>query len=227
MSAQRRFEAIISKKEEVRSGVWELTINSNEPYPFSPGQYLWLINPLKKEFGSKDRNAYSISSDSRAYQEVKILVRENDSDFCKWVLSLGAGSVVEISDPRGSAFVLPKAISHPIAIVTEGIGISPFLSFLRSTEKGVGRNVFIAHKDVVFEDEITRLASRSGARVKKLSDEFKWTDLDGHQDKDGVRFYVSGSKEFVEDVYHELVSYAVKDENISFESIYPEDYGKS
>ena len=125
------FETKILAHKHVADGTHEVTLNRPPAFTFCAGQYLQIALPKLITTDHKGvSRLFSIASSPRDVDELKIAFRVSGSGFKETLMSMPAGSVVQIEQAAGS-FILPENITRPHVLVAGGIGITPFLSYLR------------------------------------------------------------------------------------------------
>lgn len=130
---QRR--AIILRLKEIRN----LTDTSKEfvftpatPIGFQPGQYLELFIPHKHADLKSSRRSFSLTGVPEA-SEVMLGIRFLDpiSSFKQRLLAIKPGETL-VAASIGGDFVLPKDAAQKLLFIAGGIGITPFVSHIRS-----------------------------------------------------------------------------------------------
>lgn len=105
--------------------------------PFIPGQYVELILPHAHADLRGQRRVFTIiGKPGDAQVSIGIRLPEKASSFKKALVALKPGHVVHGVRIAGD-FVLPSDPTTPIVCVAGGIGITPFLSFLMSTDRPI------------------------------------------------------------------------------------------
>lgn len=110
----------------------EVVFAAEAPVRFEPGQYMELTLPHERADGRGLRRIFSISSPPDD-DEIRFGLRLSDppSTFKGALLGLRPGARVEATTVAGD-FVLPKDPSVPLLLFAGGIGVTPFISHLRS-----------------------------------------------------------------------------------------------
>lgn len=148
---------------------WEVAFRPRRPVRFAPGQYLELHLPHAGSDSRGVRRVFSISSPPGAdVLTVAVRVPEPSSSFKRALLDVGEGATVRATGVHGD-FVWPggRHGDRPLLLVAGGIGVTPFLSQLRSGEP---RDVVLVYgvgdgDDVPYRDELVA----SGVRVVLVS----------------------------------------------------------
>ncbi|MCX6733196.1 MAG: hypothetical protein NTX63_00075, partial [Candidatus Peregrinibacteria bacterium] len=95
--------------------------------------YIWFVLPERsKKYGTIDRRAFSLSSGS-SDKTLEIMVSITKSGYSSAITKLKVGQEVDIIGPMGSAFIAPP---EGAIMIAGGLGITPFLSILRSQIPG-------------------------------------------------------------------------------------------
>lgn len=105
--------------------------------PFMPGQYIELTLPHARADVRGQRRVFTIVG-KPGDEQVSIGVRipEKASSFKKALMSLKSGDVVYGVRVAGD-FVLPKDPQIPVVCIAGGVGITPFMSYLMSTNRPI------------------------------------------------------------------------------------------
>ncbi len=177
-AARESVRLVLKKRNKLTLTTDEFIFTPNKPIPYEAGQYIEVQIPHKKIDFRGYRRSFSITSVPKD-KEVSLGVKfyQPSSSFKTALKELPVGSTITATGYWGD-FVLPKDPATPIAYVAGGIGITPFISHLKSTEKSksvrnmtlvysVSNESEIAYKDflvkagisvvVVTQDKITNL----------------------------------------------------------------------
>lgn len=152
---------------------WEVTFRPRRRVRFEPGQYLELHLPHAGADRRGVRRVFSISSPPQS-DDLRIAIRvpEPASSFKRALVDLDAGQRVRATGVHGD-FVWPRDASRrggkSLLLVAGGIGVTPFLSQLRS---GEARDVVLVYgvpdgDAVPYRDELVA----TGVRVVLVSPE--------------------------------------------------------
>ncbi|MFJ2507640.1 FAD-dependent oxidoreductase [Arthrobacter citreus] len=111
----------------------ELVFEPERPLRYAPGQYLELSLPHPSPDGRGLRRIFSLTSDPADAATVSVALRVSDpgSSFKTRLLALKPGARISATSVGGD-FQLPRDTSRKVLMVASGIGITPFLSQLRS-----------------------------------------------------------------------------------------------
>lgn len=98
---------------------------------FQAGQFfnLTLINPTFTDSKGKSRFFGFINSPTQK-ESISMVTKTGPSAFKKSLMALPIGSEVEIGN-LGGKMMLPEDTTKPLVLITEDIGIAPFVSVLR------------------------------------------------------------------------------------------------
>lgn len=116
-----------------------LTLLPGSPFTFTAGQHLDLLihkPPYTDELGSS--RTLSIASTPAQLPEIKLAYRESASAFKRSLATLSLGTELEIKGPFGSFTLFPPENQETL-FIAGGIGITPFLSILRTNPSAGGR----------------------------------------------------------------------------------------
>jgi len=102
---------------------------------FEPGQYLELSLPHKKPDSRGQRRIFSIASRPGEQQiNIGTKIPAHPSSFKNALMKLHVGGTVYATRVGGD-FVLPDSTKTPVVLIAGGIGITPFISFVESTNR--------------------------------------------------------------------------------------------
>lgn len=225
-------DVVLVDKIERTPHTFEFTFQfaENTEFNFKPGQYVWLLleNPLFE--GSKEqRRAFSIISSAQQKKTFSIIVREGDSIYKKTLFSLAIGAPAQIRGPHGSAFTLDNITNQPYVFIAGGVGISPFLSILRSLDmyeqspKITLINININADRAIFIDEITVLCQKHGVNFVNVVQPYSSKDISQEFIDTNSFYFISGHLTFVESINNMLLDSKIPSENIIFEQFYPHE----
>lgn len=124
----------------------EFHFTPQSPLRFTPGQYMEVHVPQEKPDSRGSRRSFSIvgipGGDTLS---IATKIPENASSYKKALVGLETGSVLTATRISGD-FVLPKNIDVPIVFIAGGIGITPFVSHVRSIiAAGESRNITLIY----------------------------------------------------------------------------------
>ena len=123
----------------------ELVFTPSTPVNFTPGQYMELSLAHEKADFRGERRSFSITSLPEA-KEVTFGIKfyEPSSSFKKKLRTLEKGAFVASSNLSGD-FVLPVDSTKPLLFVAGGIGITPFISQIKSMQRDAQSNVVLVY----------------------------------------------------------------------------------
>lgn len=108
----------------------EVVMAVPKSFSFTAGQYMTLINPSLSELEVREQfRDFSIASGSNELGRLRVVTRKSDSIYKKALFGSGPGAQLEIRNVGGN-FILP--VDKAVVAIAGGIGITPFLSTLRS-----------------------------------------------------------------------------------------------
>lgn len=129
-----KYTVNIRGKTLIAQDTYEVTFSRPKGFTYQAGQYIDVslcdtTLPLRE-----NHRSFSLSSSPLDTAKLTTAMRLTDSIFKKKLLSLPSNSIVEITGPFGH-FLLPKNQKIPLIFLAGGIGITPFMSMLRSLPK--------------------------------------------------------------------------------------------
>ena len=129
---RRQIKLVFEQKEALTASSYEFTFTTDHPVSFEPGQYIELTLPHKKQDMRGTRRMFSVTSTPNT-NEVRLGIKfyEPGSTFKKALLSLKKGNTIQSTGITGD-FVLPKDPQQKLLFIAGGIGITPFISHIRS-----------------------------------------------------------------------------------------------
>lgn len=142
---------------------------------FVPGQYIELSLPHKHADSRGVRRMFSIvSAPGRNHVEVAVKIPEQSSSFKQVLNQLQSGDTVRATTVSGD-FTLPSNKKQKVLLVAGGIGVTPYISQLRSlTESQEQRDITLIYA-VATTDEIayTDVLQQSGVKIVVVSSTIK------------------------------------------------------
>lgn len=233
----RRYPATLTERREIARDTYECTLQIANGFRYESGQYLWLICPkLLVTDPRGDRRAFSIVNPplgAGVTREVKIIFRASGSGFKQTLLRMPIGSSVFVEAPFGSAFMMPSdwyvrgAESQSIVLIAGGVGISCFLSLLRSPDIMASRvisHLVYANSSLdraCFVDELQSITAAAHIVYTNVFGDFEPTHLPDTVRAERDLFFVCGPQGFVDAVYQALIARGVSDDRIVFEENRP------
>lgn len=220
ITREPRFRVRVSSKKTT-SGMVILSFIKPEGFIFTPGQYIWLVLPeLSKQYGVIDRRAFSISAGS-SDKMLEVMISITKSEYSSKITKIKVGEEVDIIGPMGSAFITPP---EGAIMIAGGLGITPFLSILRSQIPGdfslLGYNS--EERSAHYHKELQELSDKYGYGVILKEGDPEKTDLSNIIKKEEKRLiYVSGSQNFVNVITAILLTLKVSLKQVHYEANYP------
>lgn len=197
---------IISIKNEV-SGIYSLVFKKPSSFFYYPGQYIDIY--LKDTKDSFKTRAFTLSS-SPTEDFLMVTTRIGSSKFKKTLGKLKIGGLVEISHPAGTFIYDP---TEPSFFITNGVGITPFRSILKSildnqqSYKPINLFYFDKTESFLFKQELEKWQKK----LKKFTIHY---NLQPKNLPSNNIYYLSGSPEFVKNFYKLLKSKGIDEVNI-------------
>ncbi|MES2630507.1 MAG: oxidoreductase [Patescibacteria group bacterium] len=221
---------VFKKRRQLTPTTEEYIFTPNKPIRFTAGQFVEVQLPHKKIDFRGYRRSFSLTSVPGA-NEVSLGIKfyEPSSSFKSALRAMPVGTTIPATGYWGD-FVLPKDPTTPIAYIAGGIGITPFISHLKTSQnyKDV-RNVTllyavtnpeeIAYKDVLIKAGI-KVVIVTKEKVKDLPVNWKQIKTSGHLDQEIIAkaipdvanrtAYISGPTPFVQTSKRALRALSVK-----------------
>lgn len=215
----------------------------------TPGQYI-SIKLFLPELNLVQARQYSISSSpNQSYYRISVKKEKGPNHDSNGLISnrlhnfLNQGDIVEITAPAGN-FVLDMAHESPIALISGGVGLTPFISMLHSlVETKSHRKIFWLHacrnKDVhAFEDQVNYLVKENlNLEQHVFYSEVSATDhpaeikkgylnvnaIEGLTADPTTHYYICGPTPFIQSQFQELRTAGVDSSRIYFEEFGPQN----
>jgi ferredoxin-NADP reductase len=217
----------LTGRREVAEGTTELTLTPKTPddrFDFTPGQYveIWLIHPpYSDERGSHREFSINSTPDEKT---VWITFRNSESAAKRGFLEAPIGSEFHLTGPHGY-FTLPNDAEVPVVLVAGGVGITPFLSMIRTNvTAGKPRRITLVAANAKPE----RAPHRQ--EMERLAAEYTWFSYhpaygqltpealqDAKKDLANPRFYVAGPPGMVAATFEMLTKLGISREHIQLE----------
>lgn len=126
------FETQKKAHREVAKGTYEVTFARPKSFTFLAGQYTQVaLQTLAHSDPKGSSRQFSLATSPQNLAEVSVVFRDSGSGFKRTLLELPAGAPISLEQGAGS-FVLPLMSTKPLVFVAGGVGISPFLSYVRT-----------------------------------------------------------------------------------------------
>ena len=144
----------------------EIIFSTKTPLRFLPGQYLEVHLPQVKPDSRGTRRSFSIIGiPGKTDVSIGVKFPEKPSSFKRTLAELQQGTILTATRVSGD-FVLPKDPSKPLLFVAGGIGITPFVSHIRSLRaKGESRDIILLYA-VSSSEELAYIQDFIAADVK-------------------------------------------------------------
>lgn len=127
------FPVKLLKKVECAESTYEFIFSKPDDYMYRSGQHAGLIlkDPIRED--SELRHTFSFTS-SPVDDEISFLTRIRDSEYKKHISSLNEGNEATLALPGGFEIAEGLTKDENFVYLCAGVGITPFLSFLRNIE---------------------------------------------------------------------------------------------
>ena len=167
-------EAILTSKERVASGVFDLRFTMNSPtrLGFQAGQFVTLHVP-GEETAAFIRRSYSIASPTFRGEQVRLIARQIPGGHAsEYFTRLSPGDLVSMAGPFGG-FTLGESHPGDLVFCTTGTGIATIMPMLeelvRMPERAPGKRFVYwglrRAEDIFARDELEDLCRRAGAEL--------------------------------------------------------------
>lgn len=121
-------------KKQMGASTYDFTFDSAR-LAFEPGQYLELTIPHSRPDSRGQRRIFSIASKPGEEQvNIGTKIPTKPSSFKRALMNLRTGETLYATRIAGD-FVLPRDTQSPIICIAGGIGITPYISFLLSSDR--------------------------------------------------------------------------------------------
>lgn len=132
VSMKSRLALILKERVFLAKDTYEFVFSTPEKVPYLSGQYLEWTLPHEGEDKRGMRRYFTIAS-SPTDPDIRLGVRyyENGSSFKKALMSLQRGEHINATSVSGD-FLLPKDTNEKLLFIAGGIGITPFISMIRT-----------------------------------------------------------------------------------------------
>lgn len=161
VSAHSRAILVLREKIELAKDTFEFVFDKPADFTYVSGQYMEWTIPHSPADSRGVRRYFTISSapeDTTLRLGVKMY--PNGSTLKQTLSSLSSGSVIYGMHPVGD-FVLPANQETPVVFVAGGIGITPFMSMIRShvAHKSLRKIILFyankTHEEIAYLEELT------------------------------------------------------------------------
>lgn len=126
------FETHKKSHQLVAKNTYEVTFVRPGGFTFVAGQYTQVALPHLSYPDPKGRSRqFSIATSPLNLAEISVVFRDTGSGFKRTLVELPIGSPVALEQGAGS-FRLPLQPKLPLVFVAGGVGISPFMSYVRT-----------------------------------------------------------------------------------------------
>ena len=183
----------IFEKKTVAEGTIAVSLSKPGNFNFQAGQYVNL--EITDSMGKSLTHCLSIASAPHE-EQLLIATRLSDSDFKKQLTSLDIGAEVKIVGPLGF-FTLPRDASQKVVILTGGIGITPFRSMIRDSERNNSpREIILFYANAnkaraAFLEELQNVKLANYKFVPVMSDDESWGGEKGRINADLLKKYLA------------------------------------
>lgn len=217
-----KFIAKIHSRNEVALDTSEVTLEINQSFDFTAGQFveLELEKTLYPDTKGNSR-FFSIVSSSDGTGIIKVAFRHSQSGFKRSLMEMPIGSEVIVRGPMGG-FSIEESLTGDVVFLAGGVGIAPFISLLQSVfEKKTNINVTLLYantnpKRIIYLPELEKMAEESPNF--KMFLKHGYLDIDFIQENikeiENKTYYISGPPAFVRTAMYQLHELGIPDKYI-------------
>ena len=224
---RRSIELTFKQRNALTPTIDELVFSPNAPLAYEAGQYMELSVPHNKADFRGIRRSFSMTS-APGEDDISFGIKfyQPSSSLKKTLRSLKPGDVLQATQIAGN-FVLPKDTTKPLLFVAGGIGITPFISHLKSLGNQQRDIVLVYAVNSIGEIAYRDILEASGIRVVIVSPEAPkqipkgWTYSNAARvnydelselipDASSRWAYASGPTPFVQEAKHNLRKLGVR-----------------
>lgn len=185
------YKSKLIRKEEVAKGTTAFHFEKPSEFIFVPGQYadLTLLNPTETDQEGTIRT-FSIAS-SPADPDLVFATRMRDTAFKRQLGTMPEGTEIQIDGPYGS-FTLHAKKERPAVFIAGGIGITPFMSILKTAgDEKPNRKFYLFYSnrtkdDAAFFNGLSRLTEE----IPDFTFVPVMSETEGYIDEGKIRKYV-------------------------------------
>ena len=227
------------RSEEIASGTRAFHLSRPEGFEYESGQTidLYLIDPKEMDAEGPIRTFSLVSAPYEP--ELEFATRMRDTAFKRILKNAQPGFEVTWDGPYGS-FLLHKNAAKPAVFLAGGIGITPFMSMIKTAEHNnkLSHEIYLFHsnhtpEDAPFQKELSEFAKKNPKFhfIPAMTDMDKssssWSGERGFVDASMIGryvsdlstpiYYIAGPEGFVTAMRKMLVEAKVDEDNIRFE----------
>ena len=190
--ALRRHPFTVTEVSRETNDIWTLRF-AGDRRDFAPGQFM--ILQLVRRGKVSETHPFTISSPPTR-KGLAVCVKET-GDFTSDIGKTKPSDTAYIDMPYG-VFFFPHFDTDRLVFIAGGIGITPFLSMLRTLyDRSIEKEVILLwgnkrEKDIVFREELERMASEMPSLkiIHVLSRQEDWPGERGHIDADILKKHI-------------------------------------
>lgn len=140
------FETYKKSHQLVAKNTYEVTFARPKGFMFVAGQYTQVALPHLAYADPRGHSRqFSIATSPQNTTEVSVVFRDSGSGFKRTLIELPVGSPVALEQGAGS-FILPLVPKKQVVFVAGGVGISPFMSYVRTlSERELSQSVTLIY----------------------------------------------------------------------------------
>lgn len=209
ISFSEKYNLVLQQKNEIAQNIWEFIFEPTRKFVFTPGQYLEWTVPHKHTDSRGNRRYFTIAS-SPTEKSLRLTVKipsDKPSSYKNALKNTKVGDSIYATNLEGE-FTLAKDSAQKYVFIAGGIGITPFISFVKyaidKNQKVDGTLFYIAHdvSEFVHKDLFTEAEKKLGLKIVYVLGDNPpkgWTGEVGRLNDDMVKKYV---KDFENSLYY-------------------------
>lgn len=172
VSFSEKYDLILQQKKEIAHTIWEFIFEPTRKFSFIPGQYLEWTVPHSHTDSRGNRRYFTIAS-SPTEKNLRLTVKipvDKPSSYKNALKNLKTGDSIFATNLEGE-FVLNKDTDQKYVFIAGGIGVTPFISFVKNAldknQKIPGVLFYIAHdvSEFVYKDLFATAEKKIGLKV--------------------------------------------------------------
>lgn len=227
------FKAEVLENERITPTVVRVRFSLPDGFDFKPGQYL-SVSRVNEE-GKKLRTPYSIASTPESdFGEFCVKIVDNGK-ASRYISTLKKGDEIELFGPLGRFVLDESSMDKDLVFVSNGTGITPFLSMIpHILENGFKNKIILIsgfrnEEEILYEELFSELAEKydnfefhnvlsqpknENYGLKGYVQDFLWRIVPGYFEG---HFYLCGLSDMIDSVKEKLKEKGVEDERVFYE----------
>lgn len=214
----------LESKMKLTNNVYSFVFKKPRDFYFSPGQYLKITLDFE-DFDERGNSRYFTISSTSHEKCITITTRITNSPFKKKLLALISKGKIKAKGPYGS-FLSEEKPNRTAVLISSGLGITPFRSFVLSEMKSF-ENIFMlaifsSKKSYIFSNDFKHFIKKhKNVVVKYISREenekISVIVKKNIEIQKGCVYYIAGAESFVFKTKQSLIGLGISDSLIKTE----------